>query len=115
MTGASRGIGAATARELHAQGATVVIHCNSSRVPAELLAADLGERVGIVEGDLGDPDAAQQVWADAVAAVGAIDVLVNNAGAWIASNLDDTDDGSEAGSGTLPSTCALRRTCVAVR
>jgi 3-oxoacyl-[acyl-carrier protein] reductase len=92
VTGASRGIGAATARELHAQGAFVVIHYNSRRERAEALAEELGDRVAIVGGDLSSPEGPAQVWDAATAAAGRIDVLVNNAGAWLSSRLDDAAD-----------------------
>jgi 3-oxoacyl-[acyl-carrier protein] reductase len=92
VTGGSRGIGAATVRELHAQGAFVVIHYNAGRDVAEQLASELGARTALVTGDLSDAAAAPAVWDAAVEAAGTIDVLVNNAGAWLSSRLDDADD-----------------------
>lgn len=92
VTGGSRGIGAATVRELHAQGATIVIHYNSRRDVAENLSAELVSRTTLVTGDLSDPAAAPGVFVAAVEAVGGIDVLVNNAGAWLSSRLDDVED-----------------------
>jgi 3-oxoacyl-[acyl-carrier protein] reductase len=89
VTGASRGIGAATARALHRDGAEVVLHFGRDTAAADSLATELGERVHLVQGDLTDPDGPAHVWAAAVAAAGRIDVLVNNAGAWIASPIDD--------------------------
>ena len=50
-----------------------------------------GERIHLVGGDLTDPARTRLAWEQAVEAAGRIDVLVNNAGAWIASPL--TDDG----------------------
>ena len=47
ITGAGRRIGAAIARELHAAGARVILHCHRSREEADALAAELdvsGER-----------------------------------------------------------------------
>lgn len=90
VTGASRGIGAATARALHRDGVTVVLHYGSNDAAAMQLADELGRtRVHLVRGDLTQPDITRRVWDDAVDAVGRIDVLVNNAGAWIASPIDD--------------------------
>lgn len=92
VTGGSRGIGAATVRALHRDGMAVVVHCGHDRGPADALVAELGSRAEVVLGDLVDPSARERVWAQAVAWRGRIDVLVNNAGAWIASPLDDATD-----------------------
>jgi len=77
VTGASSGIGAAIARELHAGGVTVVV---TARREAQLqeLAADCGNAEVIV-GDLGRPGGARAVWAAATAKA-PIDIVVNNAG-----------------------------------
>lgn len=90
VTGASRGIGAATARALHRDGAEVVIHYGRGHDAATRLAEDLGDRVHLVAGDLTRPETTVEVWDAAVAATARIDVLVNNAGAWIASPIDDS-------------------------
>jgi 3-oxoacyl-[acyl-carrier protein] reductase len=79
VTGASGGIGAAIARALHAQGATVAL--SGTRVPAlEALAAELGERAHVCPADLSDPAAAEGLVAAAEAAAGPLAILVNNAG-----------------------------------
>lgn len=54
VTGASCGIGAATARALHCDGTTVVSHYRSARTQAEALAEELGERVHLVQADLSE-------------------------------------------------------------
>ncbi len=96
ITGASRGIGAATARVAHREGADVVAHYGANTAAAQRLSDDFGgERIHLVTGDLMDPVCTRGVWERAVEAVGRIDVLVNNAGAWIASPL--TDDGWAGG------------------
>lgn len=89
VTGASKGIGAAIARAVHRDGAEVAVHFNSDRSGAEALAAELGDRVHLVHGDLSDREAAAHVWSAASSAMGEVDTLVNNAGAWIASPLED--------------------------
>ncbi len=79
VTGASGGIGGAIARALHAQGA--VIGLSGTRAEAlEALAADLGARAQVLPCDLSDPEACQALPGRAEAALGGLDVLVNNAG-----------------------------------
>ncbi len=79
ITGASGGIGAAIARALHAQGATVVL--SGTRVAAlEALAAELGARAFVAAADLALPEAADGLITAAEAAAGRLDILVNNAG-----------------------------------
>lgn len=79
VTGATGGIGAAIARALHAQGATLAV--SGTRVDAlESLAAELGERVKVVPGDLATPAGADALAKAAEAALGQVDILVNNAG-----------------------------------
>lgn len=95
VTGASKGIGAAIARTVHREGAEVAVHFNSDRSGAESLASDLGDRVHLVHGDLSDREAAAQVWSAASSAMGGVDTLVNNAGAWISSPLEDDVAGGE--------------------
>lgn len=79
VTGASGGLGSAIARALHAQGATVAL--SGTRAPAlEALAAELGGRVHVTPCDLSDPDSVETLVPAAEAALGSLDVLVNNAG-----------------------------------
>jgi len=74
VTGASRGIGAAIARELAAAGAEVVVGYRSGREEAEQLAAELGARA--VQADVSSAEDAKRLVEEA----GDLDVLVNNAG-----------------------------------
>jgi 3-oxoacyl-[acyl-carrier protein] reductase len=78
VTGASGGIGEAIARQLHAQGATLVLAGRRSEALAALAEA-LGERARIEVAELSDPQAAEQLIA-AAADGGGPDVLINNAG-----------------------------------
>src|SRR5579875_643886 len=79
VTGASGGIGAAIARALHAQGATVML-AGRRQAALEALSAALGERVYCAGVELADPAAADRLIRDAEAAMGRVDILVNNAG-----------------------------------
>ena len=79
VTGASGGIGGAIAKALHARGATVGL--SGTRVePLEKLKAELGERAHVLPADLGDPVAIEALLKSADAALGGIDILINNAG-----------------------------------
>jgi len=79
VTGASGGIGAAIARALHGQGASVALS-GTRREALEALAAELGERVAVCPADLREAGAADGLIAAAEAAVGPLAILVNNAG-----------------------------------
>lgn len=79
ITGASGGIGGAVARALHARGATVAL--SGTRIaPLEALAGELGERTHVLPCDLSDGAAVEALPKAAAAAMGGVDVLVNNAG-----------------------------------
>jgi 3-oxoacyl-[acyl-carrier protein] reductase len=74
VTGGSRGIGRAVARELARAGATVVVGYRSGQEEAEAVAAETGGRA--VQADVSDPASAAAL----VEAAGDLDILVNNAG-----------------------------------
>lgn len=78
ITGASRGIGAATARRLAADGYAVIVHYHRSREQAAALAAEIGGTA--MQADLGDFAQIDRLTDDIIRQHGAIDVLVNNAG-----------------------------------
>ena len=83
VTGAQQGIGAATVREFAREGADVAINWLDNRAAAEALAEEaraLGRRAVLVRGDVGTVAGARAIVADAVAGLGRLDVLVNNAG-----------------------------------
>jgi 3-oxoacyl-[acyl-carrier protein] reductase len=79
VTGATGGIGGAIARALHAQGATVAVS-GTRRSALDSLAAELGERVHLLEANLADKEAVEALVPGAEAAMGGLDILVNNAG-----------------------------------
>jgi 3-oxoacyl-[acyl-carrier protein] reductase len=79
VTGASGGIGGAIAKALHARGANVGLSGTRTE-PLEKLKAELGERAHVLPADLGDPAAIEALLKSADAALGGIDILINNAG-----------------------------------
>ncbi len=79
VTGASGGIGAAIARMLHAQGATVVLS-GTRRDALDSLAAELGERAFVCPADLRETAAPGALVESAEQAAGPLAILVNNAG-----------------------------------
>ncbi|SMC97792.1 SDR family oxidoreductase [Rhizobium sp. RU36D] len=80
LTGASKGIGAETAKTLLDMGAHVVAHYGSDRAGAEaaIAGAAPGQAIAL-QADLGQQGDARRLWQEAVAWRGRIDVLVNNA------------------------------------
>jgi 3-oxoacyl-[acyl-carrier protein] reductase len=95
VTGGSRGIGRATVETMHPDGAHVVLHYSSAAGDAQAVQAQLGDRIRLVQGNLAEPGRAEEVWAAAEAWNGQVDVLVNNAGAWLDSPLDNADTWAE--------------------
>ncbi len=79
VTGSSRGIGAAIARRLAADGARVLLHARSEQARAEALAAEIGAE-GVLLGDLAEGETATTLVEQAHAQLGGLDVLVLNAG-----------------------------------
>ena len=74
MTGGSRGIGAAIARELARAGANVTLTYNAGKDEAESIASEIGGEA--VQANVSDPEQAKRL----VDEVGELDILVNNAG-----------------------------------
>lgn len=79
VTGASQGIGAATARMLSAEGARVLLVARSAERLAGVAAACEGE-VATESVDVTEPDAADRIVEACAERFGAVDMLVNNAG-----------------------------------
>lgn len=92
VTGASRGIGRAAAEALAKSGARVAVHYNQNKEEAEALAKQIGNSSQAFSADLGTGKGPLQLWAAVEEAFGHIDVLVNNAGIAISSDIDKDDN-----------------------
>ncbi len=79
VTGASGGIGSAIASTLHGAGATVTLS-GTRKEKLEEVAAVLGERTHILPCNLSDNTAVAALPKEAEAAMGSLDILINNAG-----------------------------------
>ena len=79
ITGASGGIGRATAHAVHRQGAEVML-AGTRPAALEALAAELETRVHVGLADFSEASAPERLAKDAEAAMGRVDILVNNAG-----------------------------------
>ncbi|NUY35220.1 glucose 1-dehydrogenase [Paraburkholderia sp. JPY303] len=85
VTGASKGIGAAIAKALAAQGASVVVNYASSRAGADKVVADItaaGGKAVAVGGDVSKAADAKGIIDTAIETYGRLDVLVNNSGVY---------------------------------
>jgi 3-oxoacyl-[acyl-carrier protein] reductase len=97
VTGASRGIGAAIAKQLAGEGWPVGVNYRSDHAAAEAVVkeiADAGGRAIAVKADIADPDAADALFSRLEETLGPVLVLVNNAGVradGLSPQIDDED------------------------
>ena len=97
VTGASRGIGRATAAHLVAEGASVLLVARGADGLAEAAEecrehAVAGAELAVLALDVTDPDAGERIVIEAAERFGKLDVLVNNAGTARWRNLEDVPD-----------------------
>jgi 3-oxoacyl-[acyl-carrier protein] reductase len=84
VTGASRGIGSVIASELAARGVRIAAHCRSRLGDAEAVLAKLpGQGHAAFAADFASPHAAPSLWRELKAKMGAVDILINNAGLFV--------------------------------
>ena len=94
VTGGSRGIGAAIAKRLAAEGADVVLSYSAAKDRAEQVVADieaLGRRAWAVRADQGLPEEVRELVREAHAVMGGLDVLVNSAGVFVTGHVSDPE------------------------
>jgi len=95
VTGASKGIGAAIAKSLGAEGASVVVNYSSSKDEAARVVSDItdnGGRAIAVKANLAKKADIDQLFAETKKSFGPIDILVNNAGIYEFSPLEDVTE-----------------------
>jgi 3-oxoacyl-[acyl-carrier protein] reductase len=89
VTGASRGIGAATALTLSRSGANVILHYSQGKAEVEQVAASLPGRYFLLQADLSSPGEAIALWQRAISWNGTVNVLVNNAAVMPYASVED--------------------------
>ncbi len=95
ITGSSKGIGAAVAQRLAADGLAVVINYSSSADAADALVSEIqaaGGTAVAIKADVSDPVAVEELFDQTEQAFGGVDVLVNNAGIMKLAPLAETSD-----------------------
>lgn len=95
VTGASKGIGAAIARHLAAEGASVVVNYSSSKEGADRVVSAItaaGGKAVAVKANVSDKADIQSLFAETRKAYGRLDILVNNAGVYEFAPLENITD-----------------------
>jgi 3-oxoacyl-[acyl-carrier protein] reductase len=95
VTGASKGIGAGIAKQLAAEGASVVVNYASSREGADRVVAEITQHGGTakaLQADLANKADLERLFGEAIKEFGRIDILVNNAGVYEFLPLDEVTE-----------------------
>ncbi|HAA14485.1 MAG TPA: 3-oxoacyl-ACP reductase [Cytophagales bacterium] len=92
VTGTSRGIGRAIAKQLVESGARVALHCNRNLEEASTLADTFANGSQAFQADLSEPDQVSSLFDQALASFGKIDGLVNNAGIALSTPLSESNE-----------------------
>lgn len=96
ITGAGKRVGAATARRLHARGWSLLLHCRSSLIATEALAAECNalrpDSARVLVADLDQAADVQRLAQEAMAAWGQLDALVNNASSFFPTPMGTASD-----------------------
>ena len=93
ITGASRGIGYATAQQFLALGASVVVNGRTEQsVTAAITQLGGGDCLIAAPGNVGEVEGCESIVSTAIAGLGGLDILVNNAGVCIDGAIEDADE-----------------------
>ncbi|MBC2581702.1 SDR family oxidoreductase [Clostridium sp. DJ247] len=95
VTGASRGIGSAIAKQLAALGAKVVVNYSSSPEKAEKIVEEitkLGEKAVAIKADVSNIKDVERLFSETINEFGKVDILINNAGVILYKLLSDVTE-----------------------